>query len=176
MMMDMMRARNMEERACPVKWKFSFVNSPSAGRFVKNTGPNRIPHEMIQPHQRAALIPNDPRVSWTGFLGGRFVGALPTAGRDASLAIVVQAFAHQGPEHAQLRGLVEVSSRSSLPVVFEFAAVLNLETREITIRQAEPDKTYEGQISENGRVMTLREPGRPKPIYLVHEETLAQLV
>ena len=33
MMMDMMRARNMEERACPVKWNFSFVNSPSAGRF-----------------------------------------------------------------------------------------------------------------------------------------------
>lgn len=131
---------------------------------------------MIQPHQRAALIPNDPRVSWTAFLGGRFVGALPSAGRDASLAIVPQALAHQDLQFAQLRGLVEVSSRSSLPVVFQFAAILNLETREITIRQAQPDKTYEGQLSENGRVMTLREPGQPKPIHLVHEETLAQLV
>jgi hypothetical protein len=166
----------MEERGSPVKWKFSFVNAPSAGRFVKTTRPNSIHHEMIQPHQRAALIPNDPSVSWTGFLGGRFIGSLTSAGREASLAIVVQAFAHQGPEHAHLRGLVEVSSRSSLPVVFEFAAVLNLETREISIRQSQPGKTYEGQISENGRVMTLREPGRPKPIHLVHEETLAQLL
>jgi hypothetical protein len=71
---------------------------------------------------------------------------------------------------------VEVSSLASLPVVFEFAGILNLETREITIRQAQPDKTYDGRISENGRVMTLHEAGRPKPLHLVHEQTLEELI
>jgi len=131
---------------------------------------------MIEPHQRAALIPNDPGVRWPHFLRARFTGPLSHTKRDASLAIVVQAIAQQSQEHADLRGLVEVSSRSSLPVVFEFAGVLNPETREISIRQTQPDKTYDGQISENGRVMTLREAGHSKPIHLVHEETLAQLV
>jgi len=133
---------------------------------------------MIQPHQRAALIPNDPGVSWLHFLTGRFVGstARSAAGPGASLAIVVQAFAQQDLGNAGLRGLVEVSSRSSLPVVFEFTGALNLETREISIHQTHPENTYSGQISENGRVMTLREAGHPKPIHLVHEETLAQLV
>jgi len=133
---------------------------------------------MIQPHQRAALIPNDPGMNWLQFLTGRFVGstARSAAGPGASLAIVVQAFGQQDLGNAGLRGLVEVSLRSSLPVVFEFTGALNLETREITIRQIQPDKIYSGQISENGRVMTLREAGHPKPIHLVHEETLAQLV
>jgi hypothetical protein len=131
---------------------------------------------MIEPHQRAALIPNDPGVSWTHFLTARFVGPLPQAGREVAMAIVSQAIMQQSQGHANLRGLVEVSSRSSLPVVFEFVGALNLETREITIHQTQPDKIYGGQISENGRVMTLREAGHSKPIHLVHEETLAQLV
>lgn len=120
------------------------------------------------------MIPNDPGVSWLHFLTGRFVGTSARSG--ASLAIVVQAFGQQDLGNAGLRGLVEVSSRSSLPVVFEFTGALNLETREITIHQTQPDKIYSGQISENGRVMTLRESGHAKPIHLVHEETLAQLV
>lgn len=131
---------------------------------------------MIEPHQRAALIPNDPGVSWPHFLSARFVGPLPRSGRAATLAIVVQTIVQQSPEHASLRGLVEISSRSSLPVVFEFVGALNLETREISIRQAQPEKIYGGRISENGRVMTLCEAGHSKPIPLVHEETLAQLV
>ena len=166
----------MEERASAVKWKFSFVNAPSSGRFVKTPRANRIQKEMIEPHQRAALIPNDPGASWTQFLRARFVGPLSQAGRDASLAIVVQTIVQQSQEHAHLRGLVEVSSRSSLPVVFEFAGLLNLQTREVSIHQTQPDKIYDGQLSENGRVMTLREAGRSKPMHLVHEETLAQLV
>jgi len=104
------------------------------------------------------------------------VGPFAQAGRDASLAIVVQAVAQQNQGHAHLRGLVEISSRSSLPVVFEFAGLLNLQTREVSIHQTQPDKIYDGQLSENGRVMTLREAGRSKPMHLVHEETLAQLV
>ena len=131
---------------------------------------------MIEPHQRAALIPNDPGVSWAHLLRARFVGPFAQAGSGASLAIVVQAVAQRSQEHADLRGLVEVSSRSSLPVVFEFVGAVNLETREISIRQAQPDRIYGGHISENGRVMTLREAGHSKPIHLVHEETLARLV
>jgi len=131
---------------------------------------------MIKPHQRAALIPNGAGVSWSHFLRGRFVGPLSQAGSDASLAIVVESVVQQSQEHANLRGLVEVSSRSSLPVVFAFVGVLNPETREISVHQAQPDKIYSGQISENGRVMALREAGHSKPIHLVHEETLAQLV
>jgi hypothetical protein len=153
-----------------------FVCQRSIRRAICQNTPRKQNSEMIEPHQRAALIPNDPGASWTQFLRARFVGPLSPAGRDASLAIVVQTIVQQSQEHANLRGLVEVSSRSSLPVVFEFAGVLNLQTREVSIRQTQPDKTYDGQLSENGRVMTLREAGRSKPMHLVHEETLAQLV
>ena len=146
------------------------------GELTKSPRANRIPKEMIEPHQRAALIPNGPGVSWTQFLAARFAGPWPQGGRGAELAIVVQTIVRPIQEHAGLSGLVEVSSRSSLPVVFGFTGVLNLETREISIHQTEPDKIYTGQLSENGRVMTLREAGHSKPIHLVHEETLAQLI
>jgi hypothetical protein len=176
MMMDMMRARNMEERGSAVKWKFWFVNAPGAGGFDERAPRQQNSDEMIEPHQRAALIPNDPGVSWSHFLTARFAGAFPQAGRGATLAIVVQTVVPPIQGHAGVCGLVEVSSRSSLPVVYGFTGVLNLETREISIHQTQPDKIYTGQISENGRVMTLREAGGSKPIHLVHEETLAQLV
>jgi hypothetical protein len=146
------------------------------GDLSAHPAQNGIQKKMIAPHQRAALIPNDPGVIWTQFLGARFVGQMPQTGRDASLAVVVQSVERQSPEHAHLRGLIEISSHSSLPVVFEFVAVLNLETREITIRQGQPDLIYSGQFSENGRVMTLRQAGHSKPLHLVHEETLANLV
>jgi hypothetical protein len=71
---------------------------------------------------------------------------------------------------------MELSLGSSLPIVSEFVGVLNLENREISIRQLQPERNYAGQISENGRVILLREVGQPKPIHLIHEETLAQLV
>jgi hypothetical protein len=122
------------------------------------------------------MIPNEPGVSWPQVLRARFVGPFTQAGRDVSLAVVVQTIVQQSQDHAHLSGLVEVSSRSSLPVVFEFAGALNLETHEISIHQTQPDKIYAGQVSENGRVMALREAGRSKLIHLVHEETLEKLV
>jgi hypothetical protein len=131
---------------------------------------------MFEPHQRAALMPNQPGVSWHHFLSGRFVGSLPQAGRDASLGIMVQSIEQQSQEHADIRGFLERSSGSSLPVVSEFVGVLNLESREISIHQAQPEKIYGGQISENGRVMVLRESGHSKAIHLVHEETLARFL
>jgi hypothetical protein len=125
---------------------------------------------MLQPHQRAALIPNAPGVSWTQFLGARFVHS------SGSFAVAVQSTVQKSQEHSDLKGLIEISSGGSLPVIFPFDGVLNLETREISIQQAQPQKAWVGQISENGRVIVLREIGQTKPIQLIHEQTLEQLV
>lgn len=131
---------------------------------------------MLEPHQRAALIANEPGVSWNHFLRGRFLGPLPHAGKDASLGVVMQTIEQQSQEHAEIRGFTEQSSGSSLPVVTEFAGVLNVETREISIHQAHAQMNFSGQISANGRVMVLRQAGQSKPLHLVHEGTLAQLL
>ena len=104
------------------------------------------------------------------------MGLLPYSGKNSSLGIVVQSIEQQSQEHAEFRGLVEMSSGSSLPVVSEFVGVLNLETREIAIQQTQPEKNYGGRISENGRVIVLRQAGQAKPIHLVHEETLKRFV
>jgi len=139
-----------------------------------------LPHDsaailfpMLEPHQRAAVIPNDPGVNWHSFIKSRFVDA---SGEDPSLAIVVLNVAQQDQTLANLRGLVELSLGGSLPVVSEFAGVVNLESREISIHQTQPQGIYAGQLSGNGRVMVLREAGQSTPIHLVHEQTLAQLV
>jgi hypothetical protein len=92
-----------------------------------------------------------------------------------SLAIAVQTIEQQSQSNAVLRGLVELYAGFLLPVVSEFIADLNLETREISIRQSRPDRRNLGQFSENGRVLVLRETGKPKPLHLVHDETLATL-
>ena len=126
--------------------------------------------EMIQPHQRAALIPNEPGVSWLSFLGARFVEA------SGELAVAVQNMEQKSQGHFELTGLIELSSGGSLPVVYPFTGVLNLETREISIQQTQPAKHWSGPLSENGRVMTLLEVGQAKPVHLVHEPTLEQLV
>ncbi|MEP6668309.1 MAG: hypothetical protein ABJF10_04105 [Chthoniobacter sp.] len=124
---------------------------------------------MLQPHQRAAQIPNEPGVSWLAFLGGRFVEA------SGDFAVVVQRMA-QSPTHSDLEGLIELSSGGSLPVVYAFTGVLKLEFREISLQQTHPEKRWDGQLSENGRVMTLHEAGRTKAIHLVHEMTLEQFL
>jgi hypothetical protein len=90
--------------------------------------------------------------------------------------MVVESIVQQSQEHAELSGLVESAVGSSLPVVSEFVGIVNLETREISLHQTHPDHTYEGQISENGRVMVLRRVAQSQLIYLVHEETLAHFV
>jgi hypothetical protein len=125
---------------------------------------------MFQPHQRAALIPNGPGVKWPQWLGAPFVQP------GGSFAVVVQGLVQRGQEHLDLKGLIEISSGASLPVIFPFDGVLNLETREISIHQAQPEKSWSGQISANGRVMTLQEAGQAKPIHLVHEQTLDELI
>jgi hypothetical protein len=131
---------------------------------------------MLEPHQRAALISNEPGVHWHHFLTARFLGLLPHARKNTSLAITVQIIEQQSPIHVVLRGLIELSYEKALPVVSEFHAERNLETREISIHQSQPDKHLSGQFSENGRLLVVREIGQSKPIHLVHEETLAELV
>jgi hypothetical protein len=130
---------------------------------------------MLEPHQRAALIPNESGVSWSHFLGGRFIGSSHPAHKRGSMAIVVQAIEQQSHDHAELRGLLEHALGDSLPVVSEFTGAVNLETREIRIRETLPERHYAGQLSENGRVLALRQPGHAKSCYLVHEATLADL-
>ena len=131
---------------------------------------------MLQPHQRAALIPADLGVPSHSFLKSRFVESLQPTGKSPFLAIVVQAIQLQSQILADIQGLVELSSGSSLPVVSDFVGQLNLESRELSIRQSQPGKIFSGDLSENGRVMVLRQAGQAKQIHLVHEQTLAQLV
>ena len=123
---------------------------------------------MLQPHQRAAMMPNEPKVHWHQFLVSRYRSS------DESLALVIQNVAQQSPHHADLKGQIEVSPAGSLPVIFEFAGVLNLETREVSVQQTQPAIIWTGQISANGRVVALRKAGGGKVIHLVHEETLAE--
>lgn len=131
---------------------------------------------MLEPHQRAALFPNEPGVQWHHFLVGRFIGPSPRAGKNTSLAVVTHTIEQQSSIHATLRGLLEVSSGDSLPIVSEFVGELNLETREISIHQAQSDTHYTGRFSDNGRVLVLGETGGSKSAHLVHEETLAKFV
>lgn len=131
---------------------------------------------MLESHQRAALFPNDPGVQWHHFLGGRFIGPSPRTAKNTSLALVAQTIDQQSPIHATLRGLIELSSGGSLPIVTEFVGELNLETREISIHQPRPDMHYTGRFSENGRVLVLRANEESKSAHLVHEETLAKFV
>ncbi len=136
---------------------------------------------MLETHQRAAWLTNEPDVVWHHFLRARFVGQLPAREGGAGFAVVVQTIAQQSESHAELRGSVEYFSDPSLPVVFEFVGVLQIETRELSIQEAQPNqpRNYAGQFSENGRVLTLRprdaEQRAGKPFHLIHEETLAAL-
>lgn len=122
---------------------------------------------MLEPRQRAALTPNSPAVMWHQFLGSRFLGQ--------SLGVTIRVVEQQSHEHADLRGILEHFHGGALPIVSEFTGALNIESREITVHETHRERDYSGQFSENGRVLTLRQPGQPKPIYLVHEETLLEL-
>jgi hypothetical protein len=136
---------------------------------------------MLELHQRAAWITNAPNVEWHHFLRSRFVGRLPAREGGADLAVVVQSVVQQSGIHAELRGSMEYGPSVS-PVVFDFVASLDIENREIVIREPHPNKperTFSGQFSENGRVMALST-GLPadrtsKAFHLVHEDTLADL-
>jgi hypothetical protein len=132
---------------------------------------------MLENHQRAALIPNEPNLMWHHFLRSRFVSQ-----QAPGLALVVLGVVQQSGSHAELAGLVEYGSGATLPVVVDFAGTLDLDTREFSIRESQPErdaKSYVGRFSENGRVIVLRSAvpdGRmSKPFHLVHDETLAEL-
>ena len=129
---------------------------------------------MLEDHQRATQIPNDPGVAWHHFLVGRFIGLL--ADRKTALALTIQTVEQRSEIHAVLVGLIELSVGRALPVVTEFTGELNLESREISVHQSSSDRHYSGHFSENGRVIILRGNGQSKPIYLVHEDTLSQFL
>jgi hypothetical protein len=138
---------------------------------------------MLEDHQRAAQIANEPAVAWHHFLRSRFVGRLLAAGGETGFAVAVQAIAQQSEFEAELRGCVEYFSDPSFPVVFEFVGMLQIETREISIQETplnRAPRNYAGQFSENGRVLTLRllgaERSAAKAFHLIHEETLTALL
>ncbi len=127
-------------------------------------------------------MPNSPDVPWHHFLRSQFIGRLPDRDRDATLALLVHAITQQDETHAELRGMMEYSFDSSLPVLFGFTGSLALDSREISIEEIhvnQPGQKHSGQFSENGRVLTLRshsEKGKiSKPFHLVHAETLGLL-
>ncbi len=137
---------------------------------------------MLELHQRAAWIANGPNVAWHHFLRSRYTGRRPARDGMTGVAVVIQTIVQQSESHADLGGWMEYFSDPSLPIVFEFTGTLQLETREFSIHEPhsnQPERTYSGQLSENGRVMTLRAllpgSGAAKPFHLIHEGTLAEL-
>ena len=88
----------------------------------------------------------------------------------------MQSIAPQSEEHAEVRGLLELIAGTSLPLVSEFVGVLNLESREISIHDANQGRHFSGQISENGRVIVLRQKSHARPIHLIDEATLQEMI
>ncbi len=138
---------------------------------------------MLEDHQRAARIANEPNVAWHHFLRSRFVGRSLVGDGETGFAVAIQAVAQQSEFEAELSGCVEYFSDPAFPVVFEFVGMLQIETREISIQETPLNRVprnYAGQFSENGRVLKLRmlgaERSAGKAFHLIHEETLAALL
>jgi hypothetical protein len=137
---------------------------------------------MLDLHKRAGWVANDPNVAWHHFLRSRFTGRPPGRDRTASVTVLIHTIAQQSESDAGLRGLIEYTWDASVPVVFEFTGSLLPDTRELSIEElhpGQPGRIYSGQLSENGRVMTLREQlpggGTSKAFHLIDEGTLALL-
>lgn len=137
---------------------------------------------MLEDHERAAMMINEGNVTWHQFVQARFVNRQSNRKGHTSLSIDVQTVSQESHSHAALRGLLEYSTDSSLPIVFEFIGALDLDTRDVRIDDGHgnnPERSYEGRLSENGRVLTLRSrmPGKTqaKPLHLVHEGTVQEL-
>jgi hypothetical protein len=119
---------------------------------------------------------NPEGVSWLQFLRSRYTGKF---GREnAVLTIDVQAVTQRSDCHAELRGVVERSANASLPVATEFIATLEFANREVRIN-TDQASAYFGQLSENGRVLTLFSDtkgfSRTEPLHLIHEGTSEEL-
>ncbi len=137
---------------------------------------------MFEDHERAAMMPNEGNITWHYFIRSRFIGELKKGRERTFLAIDIQTVSLESPLHVDLRGLLEYSTGSALPVVFEITGTVNLENRDVRIDDAlsnAPEKSYAGSFSENGRVLSLRslapERAHAKPLLLVHEGTLREL-
>ena len=136
---------------------------------------------MLEDHQRAAMMTNEGNVTWHQFVRSRFIGQRSNRS-DTFLTVDIQGVSLQSSSHAVLQGLLEYSADSSLPVVFEFVGTLDLDSREVLIHSGQednPERSYEGRFSENGRVLELRmrTPGksRSKPLHLINETTIREL-
>jgi hypothetical protein len=153
---------------------------------------------MLDTYQRAAWIENEPHVAWYDFLVSRFAGHLPGRGGGQELVVAVQTAAQRTELQAEMRGTLEYYlERGALPVVFDFVGSLQLDTREVILRELPANtlavqlqapapselegRFYAGQISENGRVMSLQavaadgRTAKSKPFHLIHEGTLSEL-
>ena len=137
---------------------------------------------MLEDHERAAMMPNEGNTTWHYFIRSRFIGCENERAGGTSLAVDITNATLESPSHAAITGLLEYSTNSSLPVVFSFAGIVDLETREVRIDDSQsenPARSYTGSFSENGRRLTLRlhMPGKTpsKQLHLVHEATLAEL-
>jgi hypothetical protein len=131
---------------------------------------------MLADYQRAAIMKNSEGVSWLQFVQSRFTGRF---GReDAVLTIDVQALTQRSDCHAELRGVVEHSANTALPVATEFIATLEFANREVRINTGRASAFF-GQLSENGRVLTLFSDDKgfspTKPLHLIHEGTSEEL-
>jgi hypothetical protein len=130
---------------------------------------------MLEDHQRAALMPNTANLTWAHFVRARFVAE----DRKTAFAVEILEVALQSPIDATVKGMLEQGARGSLPVVYEFLGTLDLESRELTIRDQADAQSYAGRFSENGRVLTLELTtggrGTGRPMHLIHEGTRQEL-
>ncbi len=125
---------------------------------------------------------NEPNASWHHFVRSRFEARLLRRRDSISVAIDIQRVELGSAVHADLAGVMEHSSGSSLPVVTPFTGTLDLESRELLMEQEQRTgdaSRYAGRFSENGRVLTLRAQGGagfgPGEIHLIHEATRREL-
>lgn len=131
---------------------------------------------MLEDHQRAAMIANEPNVSWHHFVRSRFEARREHRKKGTSVAVEIERVELPSPVHADLTGIMEHASGGSLPVVVRFTGTLYLEARDVLIEPEQnrgASERYSGRFSENGRVLTLQlhSPGGagPKQLHLVHE-------
>lgn len=134
---------------------------------------------MLELHQRAAFLPNDPPLTWLHFVRARFLGELRERGRAATVALTFHSAVQQGETLAEVRGVLEFSADGALPVIYECTGTLNLATRELSFEDTKA-WSYTGHFSGNGRVISLErrsaDGARSKPFHLIEAATLAELL
>jgi hypothetical protein len=134
---------------------------------------------VLELHQRAACRPTEPPLSWLDFVRARFLGELRQRGRSTTVAMTLQSAVLQSETVAEVRGALEFSHAGALPVVYDCAGTLNLQTQELSLEDSKAVR-YEGRFSENGRVVSLQRTAaggeRPQSLDLIESGTLAELI